>query len=162
MLQGKCCFSVWLQSLGIHKLRHGGHPWHVCSFSLCPFTMHSFTSATGNLWRSSHISDASYQPCRTWSLPEIVSVAHNFFFFSTTFNTHRNFWETGCGHFILRKSKETWIWSRGGWYGCGWCHLHWPWCISYVSALWIQWFTLCFQSFLYPSVVCRSWAVTDG
>ena len=48
---------------------------HVFGF-LCTFTM-------SNLRRSSCISDASYQPCTTWSLPEIVSVVCICFFQET-------------------------------------------------------------------------------
>ena len=43
-------------------------PGMTCVFlSLCAFTM-------SNLRRFSCISDASYRPCTTWSLPEIISV----------------------------------------------------------------------------------------
>ena len=67
--------------------------------SLCAFTM-------SNLRRSSRISDASYWPRTTWSLPEIVSVAC-ITYFQKKFNTHMNFWETGCGSIILTKCTET-------------------------------------------------------
>jgi hypothetical protein len=49
---------------------------HVFGF-LCTFTM-------SNLRRSSRISDASYRPRTTWSLPEIVSVVCICFFQETS------------------------------------------------------------------------------